>query len=71
MIHWAELAVFWVSVIVVISFIVVWAWYILMTESRYFVSEARLDTIDAVLLSVVGSSFLTGYGKSWLRKYSD
>lgn len=70
-IHYAGLGLFAVAVIVVVSFVFVWAWHILAPDELYFVTEAKLNTINAILLSIVGSSFLTGYGKNWLGKYSD
>ncbi len=58
--HWVSLTGLWAASVLYLGFVAVWAWHILTPESRQFLTEDRLDTIQTALLSIVGSSFLTG-----------
>ena len=70
-IHWVSLVGLWTTCALSFCFVIVWAWHILMPESRQFLTEDRLSIIQTVLISIVGSSFITGYGKSWLDRHSE
>lgn len=69
--HWALLVVFWVGIVFSLGFVFVWIWHILAPEDLYFVTDAKLDIIQAVLVSIVGSSSFTAYAKNWLKKHAD
>ncbi len=57
-IHTVSIMALWVVALVSLGFVIVWAWHMLAPGSLYFVTESQLDTIQAVLVSIVGSSFI-------------
>ncbi|MCY4224751.1 MAG: hypothetical protein OXF06_07925 [Bacteroidetes bacterium] len=69
--HWVSLVGLWIGFLVILAFIVVWTWHILMPETRHFVSDAKMDTIEAVILSIIGSSAFTLYAHNMIRKLND
>lgn len=57
--------------LVTLSFLFVWAWHILLPEKLHYAKNENLDIIQAVLVSIIGSSSLTGYAKNWLSRNTD
>jgi hypothetical protein len=68
-IHLAGLIVFWVFVFVVvlICLSLILAWHIGAPESWRFLNVEQRDDLKMVLLSAVGSSFVTVLSKRWLN----
>lgn len=70
-IHWAQLISLWLLMLLGYSFLVVGAWHLLTPKQLQFLTDERLDIIQPVLISIVGSSFVAGYVKSWLSRHTD
>ena len=70
-IHWGTLVGFWVILTLFLSFLIIWGLHIMLPQERHFVTDKNLDIIQAIIVSMIGSSSLTGYAKNWLSKYED
>ena len=68
-IHKVSVLGLWVFALISFCFTSVWAWHLLTPID--FVTPEQLDTIEAVLLSIVGSSFFTGLARNWLSARKD
>lgn len=71
LIHWVSLIVLSVVSLVAVAFLSVWAWHFVAAESLHFLSDSQLDGIEAILVSIVSSSFLTGVAKNWLSTHTE
>ena len=69
--HWVQLISFWLFMLLGSSFLVVWTWHLLTPNQLQFLTDEQLDIIQPVLVSIVGSSFIAGYVKSWLSRHTD
>ena len=70
-IHLATLLVFWVFVGVMLLLGAVWLYHLITPLARHFLSEEQLGTLQAVLLTAIGSSSITSHSKRWLQAYDD
>ena len=70
-IHLGILIGFWVGFSLMIIFLIVWAWHLLLPERLYFVTPTNLDIIQAIIVSIVGSSFLTKHVRNFFGKLND
>ncbi len=67
-IHRGILIGFWVGFLLMIIFLIVWTWHLLLPERLHFVTPTNLDIIQAVIVSVIGSSFLTKHVRNLFGK---
>jgi hypothetical protein len=66
-IHRGGLVIYWIFVSVGIALFLVWAWHLGAPEKwRFLTVEQRYD-LEMVLLSAVGSSFMTEASRRWLN----
>lgn len=64
--HLGGLIVFWSALIVLLSMIVVWAWHILTPDSWQFLNHEAKDKLQTILISILGSSFVSGAARRWI-----
>ncbi|MCY4223201.1 MAG: hypothetical protein OXF06_00030 [Bacteroidetes bacterium] len=70
-IHLGILIGFWVGFSLMIIFLIVWAWQLLLPARLFFVTITSFDIIQAIIVSIVGSSFLTKHVRNFFGKLND
>jgi hypothetical protein len=66
-IHRGGLVIYWIFVIVGVVLFLIWAWHLGAPEKLRFLSVEQRYDLEMVLLSAVGSSFVTDASKRWLN----
>jgi hypothetical protein len=69
--HRGGLVVFWVSLFILLGLLSVWAWHILTPDSLHFLSAQGIEKLQTVLISVLGSSFVSGAARRWIGSSDD
>ncbi len=69
-IHRALLGSLWILVSMATVLVIVWVWHIVTPTKIHFLQDSQLETISTVLLSIVGSSYLTRYSTNWLNTHT-
>jgi hypothetical protein len=70
-IHLGGLAVYWIFVSVGIALFLVWSWHLGAPERWRFLNVEQRNDLQMVLLSAVGSSFVTEASRRWLHPRKD
>ena len=68
-IHWATLLVFWTFVMALFTISGVWLYHLVTPTRAHFLDADQLGTLETVLLTAVGSSFITNHSRRWLSTY--
>jgi hypothetical protein len=69
--HRGGLVVFWVALAILLSMLVVWAWHIITPDRYHFLNESASDRLQTILVSVLGSSFVSGAARRWINPKQD
>jgi len=70
-IHWAGVTILWSVIIGVLLLAAIWLYHLATPDKIHFLTTAQVGNIQTILLSVVGSSFATQAGRSWLNPSGD
>lgn len=65
--HRAAIGVFWIFVGSFTLLFLIWVFHLAAPTSWRFLTDAQLNDLQTVLLSAVGSSFVTAAAKPWLK----
>lgn len=70
-IHRAGLMVFWIAIVVGVALGLIWAWHIGAPERWRFLNTEQRQDLQLVLISMLGSSFVTQASRRWIspRKF--
>lgn len=64
--HYGGLAIFYVSMLILLSMLVVWAVDTLTPERFHFLSPQGQDKLQTILVSILGSSFASSAARRWI-----
>jgi len=66
-IHRGGLCVFWVSVFLLLSLLLVWTWHLVTPDSWHFLNAEGRDRLQTILVSILGSTFVSGAARRWIN----
>ena len=66
-IHYGGIVIYWVFLGVGITLFLIWAWHLGAAEKYRFLTIEQRNDLQMVLLSAVGSSFVTEATRRWLN----
>lgn len=65
-IHIAGIVMFWLFIAISSIVAIIWVLHIILPTDSRFLDETEIKNLSTILLSVVGSSYFTGFAKNWL-----